>query len=260
MNGVGHFRAVPVVIQAGWRGLVAVTLGVAIALSGCSSTPQGTVASGPTSVAILIGGFGSSLPAGTYNPLTQTSAALTATESTFAPDPTKEPAGCTAQPNLVTTLRGAGAMILPFSYNGVQLTGPASHPTVTVAAYPSSMPSTALPQAIAPAIATEVDQVHTLWPAARILVIGHSEGGYVAEQYFLDDFNHSQQAEVAGIFSLDSPINGIQNQAEVASLLTTIQIPASTALLDQFQSSWNNAAKNDAATWPRRARPRSMSR
>jgi hypothetical protein len=49
-----------------------------------------------------------------------------------------------------------------------------------------------------------------------------------------------------GIFSLDSPINGIKNEAEVATLLSAIGIPASTALLDQFQSSWNNAAANDA--------------
>jgi hypothetical protein len=247
MNGVGLFRAWPAVHRPGWRGLVAVATGAAIALTGCSSTTATPNASGPTSVAILIGGFGSSLPDSTYNPLTQTSAALTTTESTFDPDPTKEPPGCTAQPNMVTTLRSAGALILPFSYNGVHLTGTAAHPTVTVAAYPSSLPSTALPQAIAPAIATEVDQVHALWPAARVIVVGHSEGGYVAEQYFLNDFASSKQAEVAGIFSLDSPINGIKNEAEVASLLSTIQIPASTALLDQFQSSWNNAVKNDAA-------------
>jgi hypothetical protein len=227
--------------------MIAVAAGLAIVLTGCSSTPKAAVASGPSSVAILIGGFGSSLPASTYDPLTQTSAALTATESTFDPDPTKEPPGCNAQPDMVATLRSAGALILPFSYNGVQLTGTAAHPTAAVAAYPSSLPSTALPQAIAPAIASEVDQVHALWPATRVIVVGHSEGGYVAEQYFLNNYRGAKQSEVAGIFSLDSPINGIQNQAEVASLLSAIHIPASTTLLAQFQSAWNNAAANDAA-------------
>lgn len=228
-----------------WRGTAAIAAGLAVVLTGCSTATKVSVGPGPSSVAILIGGFGSSLPASTYNPLTQTSAALTTTESTF--DPTNEPPGCDAQPNMVTTLRSAGAVILPFSYNGLHLTGTAAHPTLTVAAYPSSMPSTSLPQSVAPAIASEVDQVHRLWPATRVIVVGHSEGGYVAEQYFLNNFNSSQQAEVAGIFSLDSPINGIKNEAEVASLLASIHFPASSALLDQFQSSWNNAAANDAA-------------
>lgn len=247
MHRAGIGQGSRAVRRVGWRGNIAIAAGLAILLTGCASTPKATVAPGPSSVAILVGGFGSSLPASTYDPLTQTSAALTTTESTFDPDPTKEPPGCNAQPNLVTTLRSGGAMILPFSYNGVHLAGTAAHPIVTVAAYPSTLPSTALPQAIAPAIASEVDQVHALWPAARVIVVGHSEGGYVAEQYFLNDFSSSRQAEIAGIFSLDSPINGIQNQAEVASLLDSINLPASTSLLTQFQSSWNNAVTNDAA-------------
>lgn len=254
MNVVGSGRGGPAVHRAGWWRLGAAAIGVALVLAGCSSTPKAAVASGPGSVAILISGFGSSLPASTYDPLTQTSAALTTTESNFAPDPSKEPPGCNAQPNMVTTLRNAGAMILPFSYNGVHLTGTAAHPTVTVAAYPSSMPSTALPQAVAPAVATEVDQIHSLWPAAKVIVVGHSEGGYVAEQYFLNNFTGAKQAEVAGIFSLDSPINGIKNEAEIAALLSTIHFPASTALLDQFQSSWNDAVKNDAAILAKEAK------
>jgi pimeloyl-ACP methyl ester carboxylesterase len=205
-------------------------------------------------VVILIGGFGSSLPASTYDPLTQGSAALTVAETTFDPNPASEPSGCNAQPNMVTTLRRAGAIILPFSYNGVRVTGTPAQPTVAVAAYPSNEPSTALPQAIAPVLATEVSGVHALWPAARVVVVGHSEGGYVAEQYFLRGFTSSDREGVVGIFSLDSPINGIKNEAEVAPLLNAIRIPASTALLDQFQSSWNDAATNDAAILAKESR------
>jgi hypothetical protein len=235
-------------------GAAAVAASVALALTACSSGPATAVHTGPPSVAILIGGFGSSLPASTYNPLTQTSAALSATEKTFSPSPASEPPGCQAEPNMITTLHRAGTMILPFSYNGVHVTGTPAHPTVTVAAYPSSVPSTTLPQTVAPAVATEVNQVHALWPAARIVVVGHSEGGYVAEQYFLNDFSASRQHQVSGIFSLDSPINGIKNESLVATLLNTIKIPASTALLDQFQSSWNNAPANDAVILAKEAK------
>jgi pimeloyl-ACP methyl ester carboxylesterase len=247
-------RSKPTARQARRVGASAVAASVALALTACSSGPAATVHTGPPSVAILIGGFGSSLPASTYNPLTQTSAALSVTEKTFDPSPSSEPPGCQAEPNMTTTLHRAGTMILPFSYNGVHVTGTSAHPTVTVAAYPSSAPSTTLPQTVAPAVATEVNQVHALWPAARIVVVGHSEGGYLAEQYFLKDFSASRQPQVSGIFSLDSPINGIKNESLVATLLNAIKFPASTALLDQFQASWNNAPANDAAILAKEAK------
>ncbi len=243
----------PTARQARRVGASAVAASVALALTACSSGPA-AVYSGPPSVAILIGGFGSSLPASTYNPLTQTSAALSTTEKNFDPSPSSEPPGCQAEPNMTITLHRAGTMILSFSYNGVHVTGTSAHPTVTVAAYPSSKPSTTLPQTVAPAVATEVNQVHALWPAARIVVVGHSEGGYVAEQYFLKDFSAVRQPQVSGIFSLDSPINGIMNESLVASLLNAIKFPASTALLDQFQAAWNNAAANDAAILAKEAK------
>ncbi len=198
-------------------------------------------------MAILVSGFASSLPASSYNPLTQGAPALTTIESNFDPKASQEPPGCASQPNLTATLRSAGALILPFSYNGVHLVGPASAPSLTVASYPTSMPSTTLPQAVAPALASEVDQVQTLWPKAHVVVVGHSEGGYVAQQYFLRNFDPSRQPEVRGIFSLDSPINGVRNGPLVMSLLNLIKLPASPALLAQFQSAWNNAPSNDAA-------------
>jgi hypothetical protein len=60
---------------------------------------------------------------------------------------------------------------------------------------------------------------------------------------------------VAGIFSLDSPINGIKNETEVATLLHAIKFPVSTALLNQFQSAWKNAAATSAALLAKEGKP-----
>jgi hypothetical protein len=237
-------------IRGAWAAValvVSVALVLVTAASGASAASAQARPKAPSSVVILVAGFGSSVAASTYNPLVQSSAALTDIETAFDPDPTKEPAGCNASPNMTTALGQAGALILPFSYNGVTVGGTVARPKVTVTSYASNVPSTTLPQVAAPRLAREVDQAHKLWPSARIVVAGHSEGGYVAEEYFRTSFNHGHDPEVTGIFSLDSPINGIRNEAEVATLLHAIKYPVSTALLDQFQSAWNHAGANSAA-------------
>jgi len=239
-NGIrGAWAAVTLILSA--------ALVLVATASGASAASAKARPKAPSSVVILVAGFGSSVAASTYNPLIQSSAALTDIETAFDPDPTKEPAGCNATPNMTTALGQAGALILPFSYNGVTVGGTAARPKVTVTSYASNVPSTTLPQVAAPRVAREVDQAHKLWPSARIVVAGHSEGGYVAEEYFRTSFDHGHDPEVTGIFSLDSPINGIRNEAEVATLLHAIKYPVSTALLDQFQSAWNHAAANSAA-------------
>jgi hypothetical protein len=231
--------------------VAALAVSVAVVLvtppSGASAASAKARPKAPSSVVVLVAGFGSSISASTYNPLTQSSAALTDIETAFDPDPTKEPPGCNATPNMTTALTQAGALILPYSYNGVTVVGTAAQPKVTVRSYASNVSSTTLPQVAARPLAKEVDQAHKLWPSARIVVAGHSEGGYVTEQYFRTIFTRSHDPEVTGIFSLDSPINGIKNEPEVATLLHALKFPVSTALLDQFQSAWNHAAANSAA-------------
>jgi hypothetical protein len=198
-------------------------------------------------VVILIAGFTSSLPASTYDPLGGGSPALTAITTAFDPNPATEPAGCASTPNLTGSLIGRGALLLPFSYSGTQLTGTATAPTISVAAYASSAPSTVLPQSVAPLLANEVNEAHSLWPSVPIIIVGHSEGGYVAEQYFVNNYDATAQPEVRGIFSLDSPINGVADVNGVGLILRAAKVPASAALLSQFATSWTDAATNDAA-------------
>jgi pimeloyl-ACP methyl ester carboxylesterase len=252
-------------LECRWRGAkraAAVTLAIGAVLAALSvvltsygsgsamafspaSAAEGAKA--PASVVILIAGFGSALPASSYNPLTGEAPAAIAINKAFDPSPTSEPAGCSASPDLTVALERGGALVVPFSYDGVQISGTASLPKVVVNAYPSSAASTMLPQTAAMALATEVRQLHALWPSAHIVIVGHSEGGYVAEQYFVKIFRRSVEPEVTGIFSLDSPINGVSDENLVALLLAAIHFPASTQLLDQFQAAWKNAGVNDAA-------------
>jgi hypothetical protein len=214
------------------------------------SLPAAGATTAPSTVVILIPGFGTQMSSSTYNPLTQGSSALTSVESDF--DPTSEPATCNAVPNLTTTLTNHGALILPFSYNGTTLTGPPTSPTMNVVAYggsaPGNTPSETLPSVVAPLLATEVSQVHALWPNAHVVIVGHSEGGYVAETYFASSlFSASQDPEVNGIFSLDAPLNGVENTTEAGLLLKAIGVKTSPALLALFNTDWQNAATNDAA-------------
>ena len=53
-----------------------------------------------------------------------------------------------------------------------------------------------------------IQEINHVWPNARIQVIGHSEGGFVAEQLF-EHQPLSALRNVTRIFSLDSPINGV---------------------------------------------------
>ena len=235
--------------------LASVGILVGGSVDGAGAAPAATTTA-PATVAILVAGFGSSLPASTYDPLTEGSPALTAIEAAF--DPTTEPTTCNAVPDLTDTLTGDGALILPFSYNGATLTGTSESPSLTVAAYggtaSGNSPSQTVPSTVTPYLATEVAQVHTVWPSAKVLIVGHSEGGFVAESYFASAlFSPTQEPWVTGVFSLDSPINGVADKDEAAALLKAIHVPASSTLLDLFQADWDNAYKdgatNDAAVF-----------
>ena len=226
-----------------------VRAGGATTATAVHSFPSAGSTAAPSTVVILIPGFGTEMSSSTYDPLTQGSSALSSVESDF--DPTNEPATCNAVPNLTTALTNHGALILPFSYNGATLTGPATNPTMNVSAYGGSAggnsPSETLPSVVAPFLATEVSQVNALWPNSHVVIVGHSEGGYVAETYFASSlFSESQDPEVNGIFSLDSPLNGVQNTTEAGLLLKAIGVPTSPALLALFKTDWQNAASDDA--------------
>ena len=217
--------------------------------AGASGRPLGTAARRPpSSVVILIAGFFSSLPTTeTYDPLARGSADVTKIEEEFDPrgiDTRYGASGCQARPDLTSTLRQRGAVIVPFSYRGVRFSGSALRPALTVRAYSKTAPSNDSPTGAAAVLGREVAAVHHLWPGTRILLVGHSEGGLVAETYFADRYQRSANPEIGGIFSLDSPINGVRKTKladEVVLLSKRLGLPISRRLIDSFFQAWQNA-------------------
>jgi hypothetical protein len=117
--------------------------------------------------------------------------------------------GAIAPIDLTDSLASTGAVLLPFSYDNNSLTGPGTDPSYEVASFNSATPGAADPQAEAQGyLLNLIRQIHHVWPGVHIQVIGHSEGGFVAEQLFEHE-PLSALSNVTRIFSLDSPINGV---------------------------------------------------
>jgi hypothetical protein len=99
--------------------------------------------------------------------------------------------------NLVDTLASTGAWVLPFSYNGATLAGTTANPSLSILPYSAHdvgfddptmmqgkfesgtpmMPTT---------LQAEISSIHGFYRNTPILVVGHSNGGLIAEQWWLN--------------------------------------------------------------------------
>jgi Fibronectin type III domain len=131
---------------------------------------------------------------------------------------------------MLDDLAAQGAVILPFSYHtddcdastGAKLTGTMSDPVFSFPDY-NSGDSFGTDCGVAhigalgggfgfgpgvnywgDALVHEVTSIHTMWPSSKIVVVGHSQGGLVVTDAWLQGFNVPH----VRAFSLDSPING----------------------------------------------------
>jgi len=132
---------------------------------------------------------------------------------------------------MLDAIAARGAIILPFSYGGYVLggnnnTAPNGDPLFTFDGYSQSQSIPGLSTSgIGPSIQddarlldSEVQDVHTTWPHSLIVVMGHSQGGLIAFEWWLcsrvrggicGDLQTAFTDNLVGAFSLDSPINGI---------------------------------------------------
>lgn len=115
---------------------------------------------------------------------------------------------------LTNVLAQAGAVIVPYSYRGALLQPPAGGQPVDtavlqVAASGASDAGSIVPQTAAAALDREIASIHKVWPATRILMVGHSEAGLVAEFWWRDFWLGSKRDYVWSVFSLDGPLNGV---------------------------------------------------
>ena len=152
--------------------------------------------------------------------------------------------------NLVDSLASTGGYVLPFSYRGATVTGTPDHPVVTEHAYTSDDVATTTIQDDVARLNTEVTQVHAMWPNTKILVVGHSNGGLIAEQWWLNHRRTSGMDGVVQVFSLDAPLNGVWRarqclSGDIIEQLCATHGPAQRALDRFYVQLWDNQASND---------------
>jgi len=243
--------------------------------SALSSTviAAGHVSEPPSSIVILLQGLTSSLPSDPthegYDPRGYSGCGLrdvydgkipnydepafmSQTASSFDPNP-QDPAyhGVLASPDLTDLLAANGALMLPFSYLGGGLLGNAGEtPALYVNPYGSSEPAHTLRDAAADQLDLEVGSVHRVWPTTPIIIIGHSNGGLVAETLFEKHAGTVSNDNVKYIFSVDSPINGIYDPGALLDWgfnRTGGGAPVlSPQLLEEYHQLWGNRQTRDA--------------
>jgi len=200
-----------------------------IALPAKQAFTQGSPKSPPTTVAILVAGINTSSRAGTFNPLNVFDYCTTLdgvnpnSAATNYPAPladmniewneersTGHTPGFGAGNRLIDTIASKGAVVLPFSYTNATLSGPANAPTFRYRAYSETKVDNTFPDAAAGTLDAEITSIHEVWRNARIVVIGHSNGGLVSELWWIQQGSKDPKG-VVQVFSLDSPLNGVAN-------------------------------------------------
>jgi hypothetical protein len=147
-----------------------------------------------------------------------------------------------ADSNLVDAAASGGGIVLPFSYSGATLS---AGPVFNVKAYSSSTVANTSPAKAADLMNAEIASIHYQWPQARIVVVGHSDGGLVAEQWWLNFGAHNPRG-VTQVFALDSPLNGAKNcTSPVYSFLCGVGGVGNT-LANYLLKLWKNQSANDA--------------
>jgi hypothetical protein len=110
---------------------------------------------------------------------------------------------------LIATLADAGAVVLPYSYStGTGLKRPSGVPTFTMTPYTADDTKQPIATSVA-ALDAEIGSVRAVWPTTPIVLVGHSYGGLVAEEWWEQAWTTGDHQGVAHVFSLDSPINGV---------------------------------------------------
>jgi hypothetical protein len=120
---------------------------------------------------------------------------------------------------LTEALADAGAVLLPYSYTGARIVpSGAQRGLFDKTAYKNSDSKQPICSAVK-ALADEIGSIHQAWPRSRIILVGHSYGGLVAETWWYDEqpsngghcVPPSGLTGVSHVFALDSPINGVNH-------------------------------------------------
>jgi hypothetical protein len=245
LGELGRRMSVTARLEAAGATAVALVLGLGLAGCGSASGGQPTQSDAafrsavrcglpgihPKFIAILVQGVGSSLQGSSFHPATTSFCAsangkmppdnpqaslrsladgwLNYSYSTFGGYST-DPSTVGAGHNLMDALANAGGYVLPFSYNGsTYMSGSASSPSFTVSSYGTEDVADSNPITSEPGfLNSEILSIHKVFPGVKILVVGHSNGGLIAEQWWLQYGGRNPEG-VVQVFALDAPLNGV---------------------------------------------------
>ncbi len=126
---------------------------------------------------------------------------------------------------MLDAIAAQGTVILPYSYTQALLTRSlGSDPTFSFKAYgvcDSTPPGSPLGQGCSRksinddvvTLEKELASIHSVWRTSDIILMGHSQGGLIAFEWWLrfgaEAARGSAAAAVGDIFTLDSPVNGV---------------------------------------------------
>lgn len=195
---------------------------------------QGLPASSPKVVVVLLQGVGSHIGGGAFDPLTTSSCTSSDGLIPVSGDPAPlqdmvdqwnninvtdhgrvqgdHGPGPGAGNQMIDTLASQGAVVLPFSYTDAKLSRSGGSPTFKFTGYDAGNVGNTYPDAAAHTLDTEIRSIHKVWHSAHIVVVGHSNGGLIAELWWILDGQHHARG-VVHAFSLDSPLNGVANSS-----------------------------------------------
>ncbi len=148
--------------------------------------------------------------------------------------------------NLIDSLASTGGYVLPFSYNGASVTATADGPSFQTTAYSKEDVAASTIQGEVMILDNEIANVRMVWPTARIIVVGHSNGGLIAEQWWLN--HRSDLHQVTQVFALDSPLNGVARASQCLGAILEkhcLGFGVGTALAAFYANLWQHQSTND---------------
>jgi len=162
--------------------------------------------------------------------------------------------------NLIDSLAATGGYVLPYSYTGINMTGDAADPHLTVDSFTSTDVATANPMGECTDVTCEglgepvllqrsLESIHSVFRDTPVIVVGHSLGGLIAEQWWLQ-YSARNTEGVVQVISLDAPLNGVADAgcstgpqcAAIAAILAAspVKFPVGTDPANAYTQLWEN--------------------
>jgi hypothetical protein len=161
--------------------------------------------------------------------------------------------------NLIDSLAATGGYVLPYSYTGIDMTGDQTDPHLTVGSFTSTDVATENPMGECTDVSCEglgepvllqrsLESIHSVFPDTPVVVVGHSLGGLIAEQWWLQ-YSATNTEGVVQVISLDAPLNGVADAgcstgpqcATIAAISAAIGWnPVGTDAANAYTQLWQN--------------------